>query len=304
MLRIGMVGMVAAASCTVAQPGGGSGSGGGDEGPWDRISAAGALAGTLPAEGVAHGFVDSNGRLWYVADDGEPEAVDVGGVKVMYAAPVWWGPDGSATLFSDDPAASPTGAPVSVSVASSAVVMEVVGPWYQGYVVGLLIDSSFESGGLSGGVEAFDGWALAADLTHGKELAEMLGSGDESPGVPAMSYDPSMDACVQACLQQYRDDLDAARDWYAHSLAAYCGWRTMIGIGVTGCVGTLRAKVCKARGLWVPALCCVVGGATSGLTVVHGCAYTYHTLYSNMLRDAHRRFRRCLESCGVILFEV
>lgn len=136
-------------------------------------------------------LVVNNDTLHYLDYNGatSPPASHLGSAKVVYRYPAPWHPGETQTYFGDNPASSPTGAAVTVTLSVDAVVYELNGPNYQGYVVGILETFEFKSGTESGELVIFEPGSFAPEKAQSKDLLERLVSGKppRRPLVPGES---------------------------------------------------------------------------------------------------------------------
>lgn len=270
---------------------------------WDEVGATEALTGQPYDWTGTAGIAYSNGELWYMDYDGEnsPPAVDLGAATIAYRFPVSWYTESVYTFFEDNPGDSPFGEPIIVTVSVDAVAFEVATPFYDGYVVGLLVTYASSAGEFRGSeeLEVFSPGDLLPDKQSARRSVRRLAA-TQSPS-PANAGPAGVElTCEEKCDFIRQTARRNAFDQFVTN-ANLC--RIAIPGGfATGCV--TGATIC---GFWTPPLigpisCCIIGGTIGAASGYGACLYIAHELYESALRAAERNYRECmLTQCGIVI---
>jgi hypothetical protein len=248
------------------------------------------------------GIVLSEGGLWYLDYDGEnsPPALDLGVTTIAYRYPVSWHTESVHTFFDDDPASSPVGEAMTVTVSVDAVAFEVATASYDGYVVGLLVTYSCGAGAFrdSEELEVFSPGELLPDKQSARRSVRSLAA-TQSPSPAAGGPVGEPLGCEEECARRRDTARKNAFDNFVTN-SNLCPLSLGPGFGA-GCVAGIR--ICG----WVkpPAstvLCCLAGGVIVAASGYSTCVYACHEVYESALRGIEREYRDCmLIECGILI---
>ncbi|QYK47829.1 MAG: hypothetical protein KF838_13690 [Phycisphaeraceae bacterium] len=269
---------------------------------WDEVGATEALTGQPYDWTGTAGIAYSDGELWYMDYDGEnsPPAVDLVAATIAYRFPVSWYTESVYTFFEDNPGDSPFGEPMIVTVSVDAVAFEVATPFYDGYVVGLMVTYASSAGEFRGSeeLEVFSPGDLLPDKQSARRSVRRLAA-TQSPS-PTNAGPAGVElTCEEKCALTRQTARKNAFDNYT-THAKLCSIAAGAGAG-SGCLAGLTACGWLAPP-FTPVICCIGGGIIGTGLGMSACLYSVTELYESALRGIEREYRDCmLTQCGIVI---
>lgn len=228
-------------------------------------------------------------------------ATDLGSVSVMYREPVSWDSVQSIVLHEGDPAASPTGAEVHVSLSTEAMSLKLTsGPNENALLVGVAYEHRWQSGPIDDRYNFFIPFYLVEDDEEAMQrIVIIIDPRFANPPPPTENDPPCPEpspACMDQCYGDYLRAIALADEEY-HQARDYCFdfWRVIAFAG-SGCGA--GAALCAL----VPTppstiVCCAIGGASVTSARIYECLREAAIARSIAAIRADSDFRACRRAC-------
>jgi len=219
----------------------------------------------------------------------------IGEAKVMYRAPVQWDEDETATFYAENPASSPTGAVISVTMSTEAIMNRVTGPQFDGFVFGIGYSFRWQSGPIDDQYVVYIPYRVYLDGEEAKiefrrYLDPIKASRDD-----AMCENPSQ-ACVDTCYGNYLRDINTADAAYKLRREQCFNFIRVTGATAVGCTATMTVCLIFPTPPSMIA-CCAIGGTAGVGLYLYKCLDDAAVDRAIAILEADRDFRTCRRGC-------